>query len=151
MTRAIHSAAAALAAAVFLSACGTEVSTGEITDGQTLNYSVFEAQVNQIFDKDIGGRTCSDSGCHLQPIGPGGAFKIFKNAAPGSAEMLANFISAKGFANLTDPASSKLLLEPLAGAQSITGSHTGGDIFPDTTDTDYQTIFQWISTPEPIP
>lgn len=141
------SAAAALAAAVFFSGCGTEVTTGEVSTGQTLDQAVFQAQVNAIFDKDIGGRTCSASGCHSVNGSSGGAFKIYPNAPDDSLEMMANFIAAKSFANLTDPASSKLLLEPLAGAQSITGSHTGGDIFPDTSDPDYQTIFNWISSP----
>jgi hypothetical protein len=56
-----------------------------------------------------------------------------------------NYRAAKGFANLTDPPQSKLLLEPLAGAQSIVGSHAGGDIFASTADPNYQTILNWIT------
>ena len=60
--------------------------------------------------------------------------------------MLANFFAAKSFSNLDNPAQSKLLLEPLQGVFSITGTHTGGDIFPDTADECYLAIFNWIST-----
>jgi hypothetical protein len=147
MTKRHFPAAAVLAAAVFFGGCGSEVTTGAITTGQTLDQAAFQAQVNAIFDKDIGGRTCSASGCHSVNGSSGGAFKIYPNAPDDSLEMMANFIAAKSFSNLTDPASSKLLLEPLEGAQSITGSHTGGDIFPDTNDPDYLTILDWISSP----
>lgn len=146
MTR-LFSAAAALAAAVFFSGCGTEVTSGEVTTGQTLRYDVFEASVNPILES----RGCTASGCHNVVFGNGGAFKIYPNAVNGSAEMLANFIAAKSFANLTTPAQSKLLLEPLAGAnQSSAGTHSGGDIFPDTSDPDYLTILGWILDQEPI-
>jgi hypothetical protein len=59
---------------------------------------------------------------------------------------MANFFAAKAFANLEDPPGSKILLEPLQGQSSITGTHTGGDIFPDTGDACYAAIFSWIST-----
>lgn len=130
-----------------VAACGVDVSTHPVATGQTLDFGVYQASVNRVFDADIGGRTCSASGCHNVNGSAGGAFKIYPNAAPDSPEMLANFYSAKSFANLTDPAQSKLLLEPLAGAQSIVGSHTGGDIFPGTGDANYQTIYTWIANP----
>ena len=120
------------------------------TASQSLCISNFEACVNPIFDAALNGGvgqiTCSASGCHDQAAGSGGAFKIFANAQPGSSEMMANFFAAKSFSNLDDPAQSKLLLEPLQGVFSITGTHTGGDIFPDTADQCYQAIFDWIST-----
>jgi hypothetical protein len=81
----------------------------------------------------------------------GGAFKVYPNAAPNSMEMQANYLAAKGFANLDSPVDSKLLLEPLAGAQSIVGSHAGGDIFASTLDVNYMTIFMWISNRIPGP
>ncbi len=59
--------------------------------------------------------------------------------------MLANFFAAKAFANLDNPVNSKLVLEPLQGVSSISGTHTGGDIFPDTADSCYQAIFDWMS------
>ena len=138
-------------AIVVLSACGNEASPSPVTSGGTLDCPTFEASVNTIFDLNIGGRTCSASGCHSVFSSAGGAFKIYPNAAPNTVEMQANYLSAKGMANLNDPGLSKLLLEPLAGTQSIVGSHTGGDIFPSTSDPNYGVIFDWISTQVPGP
>ncbi len=130
---------------VVVGACGDPVSNAELQGVGTLDCPTFQATVNSIFDQDIGGRTCSAAGCHLINASAGGAFKIYANAQPNTAEMDYNYRAAKGFANLTDPAQSKLLLEPLAGAQSIVGSHAGGDIFASTADPNYQTILAWIS------
>jgi hypothetical protein len=133
-----------------VAACNEVDNVQQAQAAQTLCIADFEVCVNPIFDGTLNGRvgqvTCSASGCHNQAAGSGGAFKIFANAQPGSTEMLANFFAAKSFANLNDPAQSKLLLEPLQGVFSITGTHTGGDIFPDTADQCYQAIFNWIST-----
>ena len=128
-----------------LSGCGAEINQQSVSSGQTLDCALFQTSVNPIFDADIGGRTCSASGCHTVFGSSGGAFKIYPNAALNSTEMQANYLAAKGFSNLNSPADSKLLLEPLAGSQSIVGSHAGGDIFPSTLDANYLTIFTWIS------
>lgn len=134
------------AVAVLVAGCGSGVPSSSTQTGLTLDCLAFQASVNDIFDRDLGGRTCSASGCHSVNGGSGGAFKIYPNALPGTLQMEANYLAAKGFANLTSPSESKLLLEPLAGAQSIVGSHTGGDIFPDTLDSNYTTIYTWIVT-----
>lgn len=136
---------------VLLSACGNEVSPVPITGGGTLDCPTFQSSVNPIFDQNLGGRTCSASGCHSVFSSAGGAFKIYPNALPNTVEMQANYLSAKGMANLNDPSQSKLLLEPLAGTQSIVGSHTGGDIFASTSDPNYSTILSWISMQVPGP
>jgi hypothetical protein len=136
-----------MALVAMLPGCGVDVNQQTVVTGQTLDCQVFQnltVGVNRIFDLNIGGRTCSASGCHSVFGSSGGAFKIYPNALPNTVEMQANFLAAKGFANLNSPADSKLLLEPLAGAQSIVGSHAGGDIFPDTSDPNYAVIFAWI-------
>ncbi len=131
------------------SACNEVKNEPQAQIGQSLCLADFEVCVNPIFDATLNGRlgqvTCAASGCHDQAAGSGGAFKIFANAQPASNEMLANFFAAKSFANLDDPPQSKLLLEPLQGVTAITGTHTGGDIFPDTADACYQAIADWIS------
>lgn len=133
-----------------VAACNEVENVQQAQTAQSLCLADYEACVNPIFDGTLNGSvgqvTCSASGCHNQAAGSGGAFKIFANPQPGSTEILANFFAAKSFANLDNPAQSKLLLEPLQGVSSISGTHTGGDIFPDTTDQCYQTIFSWIST-----
>ncbi len=130
--------------ALLLGGCGSDIPTSAVTTGLTLNCQMFQTSVNSVFDADIGGRTCSASGCHTVNGSAGGAFKIYPNALPNTVEMQANYLVAKGFSNLGSPADSKLLLEPLAGSQSIVGSHAGGDIFL-AGDTNYLTIFTWIA------
>ncbi len=132
--------------ALLLGGCGSDIPTSADTTGLTLDCPQFQTSVNPIFDANIGGRTCSASGCHSVNGSAGGAFKIYPNALPNTVSMQANYLAAKGFANLSSTVDSKLLLEPLAGAQSIVGSHTGGDIFVSTMDANYQTIFSWIDT-----
>jgi hypothetical protein len=136
--------------ALALAACGDDVDLEPVAaSGSTLCVADFEMCVNPIFDAIVTGRsgqaTCSGSGCHDVGAGSGGAFKIFPDAQPDSPEIMANFFAAKGFANLDAPSLSKLLLEPLQGVSSISGTHTGGDIFPDTGDACYQAIEEWAS------
>jgi hypothetical protein len=133
-----------LGLAFVLSGCGSQVPPGTtIPTGLTLDCQIFQSTsasgVNRIFDANINGKTCSAAGCHSVYTSSGGSFKIYPNAAQNSPEMQSNYQMAKAFANLTSPDDSKLILEPLAG------SHGGGDIFPDTLDPNYVTIYAWIA------
>ncbi|GAA3937616.1 hypothetical protein [Litoribacillus peritrichatus] len=131
--------------------CGGEsVSNTETAVNQQLIFSDYQATVNPIFDLDIDGRTCSSSGCHNIGNGSGGGLKLYSNATPDSFEMDFNYRVAQSLSNLTTPSQSKLLLEPLAGTFSITGSHAGGDIFDSVNDVNYLAILAWISNPEEI-
>lgn len=137
-------------AAGLLGACGGDVeNVPAAAAGGTLCVADYAQCVNPVFDVVINGRTgpttCAASGCHDVGAGSGGAFKIFPGAEPGSIEMMANFFSAKAFSNLDNPAQSKLLLEPLQGIFAITGTHTGGDIFPSEADPCYLAIRNWIA------
>jgi len=134
--------------ALLLGGCGSDIPSTEVTTGLTLDCQVFQnptTGVNRIFDLDIGGKTCSASGCHAANGSAGGAFKIYPGALPNTVEMQANYLVAKGFTNLSSPTDSKLLLEPLAGSQSIVGSHAGGDIFTGG-EPEYATILAWVMT-----
>lgn len=139
----------ALALLLLMAACKEVEITPVAADNRTLCYADFELCVSPILDAQLSGRagpvTCASSGCHDQAAGSGGAFKIYAQPAPDTAEMLANFFAARAFANLNAPAQSKLLLEPLQGVSSITGTHTGGDILPTTGDACYVAIHDWIS------
>ena len=133
-----------------LAGCNDDVSVEPVAaSGSTLCVADFEVCVNPILDAVVLGRTgqatCSGSGCHDVNTGSGGAFKVFPGAEPGSPEMMSNFFATKGFVNLDAPDQSKVLLEPLQGVFSVTGTHTGGDIFPDTADACYGAIEQWAS------
>lgn len=128
----------------FLTSC-KQVENKENTGVQTLSYADYIASVNAVFDANIGGKTCASSGCHIVNGGSGGSFQVHANATT-TAELTANFISAKSFANLVTPSESKLLLEPLTGIFSSVGSHAGGDIFING-DSNYTIIFNWINNP----
>lgn len=122
-----------------------QVENSENTGVTTLSYATYIASVNAVFDATISGKTCSAVGCHNISGGSGGSFKIHANATT-TADLTANFISAKSFANLVTPSQSKLLLEPLTGIFSSVGSHAGGDIFT-SGDSNYTIIFNWINSP----
>ncbi len=132
-----------------LAACGTDVPPGTAATGQTLCQNNFNVCINPIFNSPMVRSngdvvTCASGGCHEVGAGFGGSFKIYPGATE-PTELQANYLVAVAFANLTSPSSSKLLLEPLAGTSAITGSHTGGDIFPNTSDACYSAILTWIS------
>ena len=135
---------------LLVAACGSDVSSSAITSGQTLSGVSFDVNVNPIFDKDIGGKTCSAGSCHgINSNGVpsnGGTFKIY--ASPSTAtQRRANFLAALGAANQNSPSQSKLLLKPLAlGLGGI--NHGGGDVFFTTgPGSDYDVILTWISSP----
>ena len=139
-----------LVAITALSACGVDVQNQQVVTGNTLCQNKFETCVNPIFNRNIRRSNldtiqCASGGCHEVGAGFGGSFKIYANATS-PTELQANYIVALAFSNLNRSADSKLLLEPLAGTSSITGSHTGGDIFPSTTDQCYLAIQDWINT-----
>ena len=118
-----------LTALLVLTGCDDDVSVEPVAaSGSTLCVADYEACVNPVFDAVLTGKTgqttCAGSGCHNVNSGSGGAFKVFPNAEPGSTEMLANFFAAKGFANLDEPANSKLILEPLQGESSVSSARS---------------------------
>lgn len=133
-----------------LSGCGDSVKNEEIAVNQQLIFADYQATVNAIFDMDINGKVCSSSGCHNIGNGSGGGLKLYPNAALDSFEMDFNYRVAQSLSNLSNPSQSKLLLEPLAGTFSITGSHAGGDIFANVNDPNYLAILAWISNPEEV-
>jgi hypothetical protein len=132
-----------------IAACGVDVGGGVVATGTTLCQNYFEVCINPIFNMNIRRSdgdiiACASGGCHEVGAGFGGSFKIYPTPAT-ATEIQANFVVSRAFANLVSPPDSKLLLEPLAGAGGITGSHTGGDIFPGTSDACYAMILNWIS------
>ena len=113
----------------------------------------FIDDINPIFDQNIAGKTCSAGGCHQVNNGTGGNFRVIANALlinddERMAAYSINYTSASAFANISSPASSSLLLEPLTGTFPSVGGHGGGDIFI-LNDSSYSLIIQWISDPVP--
>lgn len=138
---------------LLVTACGSDVSSSAVTSGLTLSSAFFDANVNSILDKNIGGKTCSSGLCHgINEDGTpsnGGTFKIYANPST-AIRRLANFEAAFGAANLNSPSQSKLLLKPLA--LSLGGINHGGDdvLFTTGPGSDYDVILTWISSPVPL-
>jgi len=115
----------------------------------------FIDDINPIFDQNIAGKTCSSAGCHQVNNGTGGNFRVIPDAdliIDDDERMAAysiNYTSASAFTNISSPASSSLLLEPLTGTFPSVGGHGGGDIFI-LNDLNYSLIIQWISDPVAI-
>lgn len=151
--RSCNRAASLFFATLVLLSCN-EIEVQPVGGANTPCQDYFEACINPILTQPltVGGNpgtfSCSSEGCHNVATGAAGSFKIFPRAEPGSVEIKANFLSAKSFANISDPALSKILLEPLAGVSSVVGGHGGGDLFLDPSDSRYQEIFLWISHPQ---
>lgn len=139
-----------LATAFLVAACDPVDPVGENTAfaGRSLCLDDYQICVDPIFHANLlgsaGNVNCSSSGCHDTNAGSGGGFKLFTSPALNSEEMLSNFYTAQAFTNFGVPADSKLLLEPLTGTFSVTGSHAGGDILFNQSDPCYLAIIDWI-------
>lgn len=134
-------------AVVCLSAGCGQVDPGTDAGIGQLDQTTFTTTTQPILDA----RGCSQQGCHYRDKndpnsgGPGGSFRIFDCSGNSCTpeQLLANYDSASGMANIPNPTSSKLLTKPLAdGIQ-----HLGGDIFLSTADPDYAAILGWIQNP----
>ncbi len=138
-------------AVILISGCEpvSDVDSSQQVAGKTLCLSDYAQCIDPIFHTQMlganGAITCSSAGCHDVSAGSGGGFKLFQSPLPDSVDMLANFYTARSFANLNVAENSKLQLEPLTGTFSVTGSHTGGDIYMDINDECYQSILSWIN------
>lgn len=151
-----HRSVLACAAFIFSAGCN-EVNVEPAANAQQLCQEYYEACINPLLtqprtliSRDVS-VTCSSAGCHDSVSGSGGAFKIDGSALAGTDAMTTNYRAAHGFINISDPVNSKLLLEPLAGSDAISGTHGGGDIFADPNDSAYQEIYYWITHPRTIP
>ncbi len=104
----------------------------------SLDYPVFVASIEPILQS----RGCSNMACH----GGQGSGELLLS---GGAFPEADFLAVRGLVTPWDPPQSPLLQKPLAVAAGGV-VHGGGDIFVDTSDTDYVTMLEWI-TPEAVP
>lgn len=138
------------AALVYVTAGCGQVDPGEEAAIGQLDQTVFAATIQPILDA----RGCSQAGCHYRDKnspntgGPGGSFRVFDCSGNSctAQQVLANFESSAGMANIANPGSSKLVTKPLAlSAGGV--QHLGGDIFLSTADPDYAAILAWIQSP----
>ena len=90
---------------------------------------------------------CAGTSCHTKGAAGGGLnLDTADNLLGDGFSGVIGNIKTKKELSLTVPAQSNLLLNPLATAEGGKGgSHTGGEIFPNTSDPDYKKIFCWIN------
>ncbi len=103
-----------------------------------LDFAVFVEDIEPILQQ----RGCSNAACH----GGQGSGELLLS---GGNSPQADFDAVRGHVTPWEPELSPLLRKPLAvdGGGDV---HGGGDVFPDTTDSDYQTLLHWV-TPEATP
>jgi hypothetical protein len=143
---------------VFAPGCMQQANNAPVQgNGTTLCYVDFQKCVNPIFEATLqtsnGPVSCSGQGCHETdpstglPTGSGGDFHVYPDAStdPSGVKMQYNFTSARGEANLDDPAASKLLEKPDASGRMLGVGHAGGNVFPTDTDQCHVAIQTWIS------
>lgn len=103
--------------------------------------ATFSTKVLPIFDAK-----CNNSGCHGSNS-EGGQLNLDSDdnrRGDGASGVIGN-IKQRGALNAFSAAQSAILLKPLATAEGgQSGTHTGGEIFNNTVNEDYKTIFCWI-------
>lgn len=134
--------------------------------GQSLSFAYFQRCINPIFLEVLPitlngvatNNSCSNSGCHANATGTGGAFRIIPTAqvidvtlstnTPAvirATDMYKNFYSTEGEAVINDPVQSLLINKPLV--RNVL--HGGGLIFPNAQDPHIALMQYWISHPMP--
>jgi YVTN family beta-propeller protein len=118
--------------------------TSNSTHAESLSYEFFKTKVQPIFLKNRADHArCY--GCHILPN------RIFhlEPLSPGSTDWndeqsRKNFQSALETVNLDDPASSRLLLHPLAPEAGGDPFHSGGRQFASQNDPDWRVMAEWV-------
>ncbi len=117
---------------------------GAIAHQRTPNFKVFEKEIEPIFLKErpgharcYGCHTLPGRVFHLQPL-PAGSDQWTEEKSQ------QNFESVLRVVDLQNPASSRLLLHPLAPEAGGDAFHSGGRQFESQNDPDWRTIARWI-------
>ena len=115
--------------------CRTPTAPTTASGGQpvVLDAALFVQDIEPILQR----RGCSNVACH----GGQGAGELLLS---GGLNVSADLIAVSGLVTTWQPQDSPLLRKPLA--ESAGGdTHSGGDIFDDAQDADYQKLLSWIS------
>jgi hypothetical protein len=110
-----------------------------------LDYEFFKGRVEPIFLKKRAGHTRCYV-CHSQS---NNAFRL-EQLSPGSSfwtedQSRRNFENVSTLVNPGDPATSLLLLQPLAPERGGNPFHSGGRQFASKNDPDWNTLARWVS------
>jgi hypothetical protein len=171
--RRFHGAAAALAAALLMGACGGGSPLGNSPDvqnppggeGRKLAFAYFQRCVFPVLLAQLpvvggagGTNTCAGGGCHDDTTGTGGALRVIRSATAldvtdsantadviRASDMFKNYYSAQGVTIPGEPLQSRLLAKPLL----LNMLHGGGQIFANEDDPNAKLIRFWIDHPAP--
>jgi len=110
-----------------------------------LDYEFFKARVEPIFLKKRAGH----ARCYVCHAESNNAFKLEK-LNPGAKawsdeQSRRNFATVSTLVNAGDPATSRLLMHPLAPEAGGNVFHSGGRQFATKQDADYKVLVQWVS------
>ena len=110
----------------------------------SLDYQFFTQRVEPVFLKKRAGHTR----CYVCHSESNNAFRLEK-LAPGASswseeQSRRNFENASTLVNPGDPATSRLLLQPLAPEGGGNAFHSGGRQFASKSDPDWKILAQWV-------
>ena len=114
-----------------------------------LDYEIFKARVEPVFLKKRAGHTR----CYICHAESNNAFKLEKLPAGAKfwteEQSRANFATVSTLVTPGDPATSRLLMHPLAPEAGGNVFHSGGRQFASKDDPDYKALAQWVSGSTP--
>jgi hypothetical protein len=128
-------------AMVLAAACGPAIVPRA---APSLDYQFFTQRVEPVFLKKRAGHTR----CYVCHSESNNAFRLEK-LAPGASswseeQSRRNFENASTLVNPGDPATSRLLLQPLAPEGGGNAFHSGGRQFASKSDPDWKILAQWV-------
>lgn len=134
---------AAMAAAVLAAALGAGSATKVASQAKPLDFEVFKSKVEPIFlehrDGHVRCYVChseNNNAFHLERLSAGAGFWSDEQSRK-------NFQSVSGLVFPNDPASSRLLIHPLAPEAGGDLFHSGGRQFETKDDPDWKVLAQW--------
>jgi len=138
-----------IAIAVVVAVSGACSSGARAQSAPSLDYDFFKSRVEPVFLKKRAGHTRCVV-CHAES---NNAFRLEK-LAPGEKswneeQSRRNFATVSKLVTAGDPATSRLLMQPLAPEAGGNVFHSGGRQFASKQDPDYQVLAQWISGAKP--
>jgi len=129
---------------------GACISDASAQSAPSLDYDFFKSRVEPVFLKKRAGHTRCYV-CHGE--GSNNAFKLEKLPAGERSwsedQSRRNFAAVSKLVTTGDPATSRLLMQPLAPEAGGNVFHSGGRQFASKQDPDYQVLVQWVSGAKP--
>ena len=138
-----------LSSIVFAAFVTTSVSTVSAQSPPALDYDFFKSRVEPVFLKKRAGHTRCYV-CHAESNNAFRLERLDQGAKAWSEEQSRrNFAAVSMLVTPGDPATSRLLMQPLAPEAGGNVFHSGGRQFSSKQDPDYQALVQWVSGAKP--